>query len=89
MLATNASPGEIELALDLLEEHTINVDFLANVPAAEHYRFLVEQLMDHEIEDIHLPGWTTNSILIMRNFLYHSIPCLMAKSSIRNERPCG
>jgi hypothetical protein len=54
--------GEVERVLNLLGEHSINVDFLAEVPVAEKYRFLVEELMDHEIEDLHLPGWTTNFI---------------------------
>ncbi len=53
---------EVERVLNLLGEHNINVACLAEVPVAEKYRFRVEELIDHEMEDLHLPGWTTNFI---------------------------
>jgi hypothetical protein len=59
---TEGLAGEVERVLELLGEHAINVDFLAEVPVAEQYRFLVEELMEQEIEELHLPGWTTNFI---------------------------
>ncbi len=53
---------ELDSVLDFLSDHGINVDFIANVPDAEAYRFITEELMDHETEDIHMEGWTTNFI---------------------------
>jgi hypothetical protein len=52
----------VQAVFDLLNEHQINVDFLAEVPEDEVYRFLTEELMDHEIDDIRIEGMFTNFI---------------------------
>lgn len=53
---------EMQAVIVLLNEHQINVDFLAEVPEDEKYRFLTEELMDQEIEDIRIEGMFTNFI---------------------------
>jgi hypothetical protein len=53
-------PGEVRKALDallaLLHAHGVVVDFGGGVPDREAYRFLTEELMDHEVDDIHIEG---------------------------------
>jgi hypothetical protein len=60
------SPGDLEaeldLALDQLAEHGIVVDFLYDVDPAEAYRFIVEELLDEEVEDICIPGMACHFI---------------------------
>ena len=42
--------------LELLAAHGIAVDFLGEVDALESYRFLTEELLDEEMDDIHVEG---------------------------------
>lgn len=53
---------ELENVLEYLSDYNINVDFLCEVPDNEAYRFITEELMDHETDDIHIEGMTTNFI---------------------------
>jgi len=53
---------ELNKLLDLLESRNIVVDFLCEVESAEAYRFIAEELMDEEIDDIHIEGMTQNFI---------------------------
>jgi hypothetical protein len=48
---------------DYLREHGINLDACSpNVTNRELYRFTVEELFEHEMDDMDLPGWTSNFI---------------------------
>jgi hypothetical protein len=53
---------ELENILDYLSNHNVNVDFICDVEDAEAYRFITEELMDHETDDIHIEGMSTNFI---------------------------
>jgi len=53
---------ELERALDLLADNNIAIDVLAGVEDAELYRFIVEELLDEEIEDVRVEGWVTHFI---------------------------
>jgi hypothetical protein len=46
--------------LDLLAAHDIAVDFLGDVDAAEAYRYITEELLDHEMDDIRVEGMVTH-----------------------------
>jgi hypothetical protein len=59
------SDAEIDAAWEQLDEylqsHQINLAALSpKVTARELYRFTVEELFEHEMDDMHLPGFTTN-----------------------------
>jgi hypothetical protein len=61
------SDNEIEEAykslLDYLNEHSIDFSVCSpNIKVRELYRFVTEELFDHEMDDMNLPGWTTNFI---------------------------
>ena len=48
---------------DYLSEHGINLDVCSpNISARELYRFTIEELFEHEMDDMNLPGWSTNFI---------------------------
>jgi hypothetical protein len=48
---------------DYLNEHGIDLDACSpNISDRELYRFTIEELFEHEMDDINLPGWTTNFI---------------------------
>jgi hypothetical protein len=48
---------------DYLEGHGISVDVCSpQVPTRELYRFVIEELFEHETDDINLPGWSTHFI---------------------------
>ena len=59
-------PENLELELEHLIEfmylHGVAVHFLSNVAHDEAYRFIVEELFDEEIDDVRIPGMTTNFI---------------------------
>jgi hypothetical protein len=42
--------------LDLLERQGVVIDFLSPVDPREAYRFITEDLLDEEIDDIRIPG---------------------------------
>jgi len=49
--------------LDYLNEHEIDLSVCSpNITIRELYRFVTEELFQHEIDDMDLPGWTTNFI---------------------------
>jgi len=59
--------GEIAKAWDhlsdYLNDHGIDVSVCSpNISMKELYRFVTEELFDHETDDMNLPGWTTNFI---------------------------
>jgi hypothetical protein len=48
---------------DFLGEHDINLDVCSpNISNRELYRFTIEELFEHEMDDMNLPGWSTNFI---------------------------
>jgi hypothetical protein len=48
---------------DYLNEHGIDLDVCSpNITNRELYRFATEELFEHEMDDLNLPGWTTNFI---------------------------
>jgi len=54
--------AELDKILDYLESHGVGVDFICDVPVDTAYKFILDEIMDHEIDDIHLPGWMTRFI---------------------------
>jgi hypothetical protein len=46
----------LAMLLKLLNSHFISVDFIFDVAAKEAYRFITEELLDHEMDDIRIPG---------------------------------
>jgi hypothetical protein len=46
--------------LELLAAHNIAVDFLGDVDEAEAYRYLTEELLDQEMDDIRIEGMVTH-----------------------------
>lgn len=46
--------------LDLLADHGIAVDFLGDVDELEMYRYLTEELLDEEMDDIRIEGMMTH-----------------------------
>jgi len=63
---TELTPEELDSALFLLlkrlEAHSIEVDFLCEVEPAEQYRFLTEELLNEEMDDIRIAGMTSDFI---------------------------
>ena len=49
---------EISNVLDFLDFNDIAVDCLAEVADEDFYRFLTTELMEAEISDVRMPGWT-------------------------------
>lgn len=48
---------------ELLNEHGIGLDAVSpRITVRELYRFTLEELFEHEMDDIALPGWSTNFI---------------------------
>lgn len=47
---------ELSDVLDFLELHGVSVSFLTEVPDAEAYRFLTEELLNKEMDDIRIEG---------------------------------
>ncbi len=63
-LAPDELESEIELILDMYEEHNINISVLEkdDVTDEEFYRFLTEELPGHETEFLPIDGMTLNFI---------------------------
>ena len=59
-------PNEIEKELEklfaLLNNHNINLDVLGKYEPLTIYRFITEELFEHETDDMQMPGMTTNFI---------------------------
>ncbi len=53
---------EIDHVFDILGSNNINVDFLCDVLPEEVYRFLTEELLDEEMDDIRIEGMNHNYI---------------------------
>ncbi len=53
---------ELEIIINYLSDHHVNIDFLCAVPDAEAYRFITEELLDEETDDIQIEGMSTNFI---------------------------
>lgn len=50
----------VEALLELLAAYGIAIDFLGDVTDAEVYRYLTEELLDEEMDDIRIEGMTTH-----------------------------
>lgn len=53
---------ELDGLLEFMYLHGVAVHFLADVDDYEAYRFIVEELFDEEVDDVRIPGMTTNFI---------------------------
>ncbi|HEY8687916.1 MAG TPA: hypothetical protein VIM07_01675 [Chitinophagaceae bacterium] len=64
--ADELSPPEIENELKrlftLLNKHNINLDVLGKYEPLTIYRFITEELFEHETDDMQMPGMTKNFI---------------------------
>jgi hypothetical protein len=56
----NAVDDAVTALLDLLAAHNIAVDFLGDVDEAEAYRYLTQELLDLEMDDIRIEGMVTH-----------------------------
>lgn len=64
-LAEIADPelaGELDRLLELLFENDIAIDFLHEQNEREMYRFITEEMLDEEIDDIQIPGMVSHFI---------------------------
>lgn len=52
--------AELRSLMEILERNNVRVDFGRPLSAAERYRFLTEELLDREIEDIRMEGLVLN-----------------------------
>jgi len=53
---------ELERLLGLLAQHSVIIHWTRPLPPLEMYRFLVEELLMEEMDDIRIPGMTHNFI---------------------------
>ncbi|HMJ46231.1 MAG TPA: hypothetical protein VK498_02830 [Ferruginibacter sp.] len=61
-LSDNEVKEELDKLLKLLNEHNINLDMLGEYEPRIIYRFITEELFEHETDDLKLPGMTKNFI---------------------------
>lgn len=54
--------AELNQLLEFMYLHGVAVHFLSDVEDGEAYRFIVDELFEEEIDDIRIPGMTTNFI---------------------------
>lgn len=47
---------ELTTVLEHLAQHNVQIDFLCDVPLGERYRFIIEELLDKETDDIRIEG---------------------------------
>lgn len=67
---------------DYLSEHGINLDVCSpNISARELYRFTIEELFEHEMDDMNLPGWSTNFIYDE----FHPDPVYESEKAVKEE----
>ncbi|GIK42699.1 MAG: hypothetical protein BroJett011_65320 [Chloroflexota bacterium] len=59
-LPLEAVSEAVTVLLDLLAAHGIAVDFLGDVDELEAYRYLTEELLDEEMDDIRIEGMMTH-----------------------------
>ncbi|MBU2445089.1 MAG: hypothetical protein KJ666_05885 [Bacteroidetes bacterium] len=72
--------GEIDKVLEIYNQHQINIDALDEVTEEDFYRFLTEELPQHETTFIQIEGMTTNYIYEE----FHPSNKLDAKQSIED-----
>ena len=53
---------ELKRIIDVMSEKNIVFDTIENYDPLLIYRFITEELFNHETEDLNLPGWTKNFI---------------------------
>jgi hypothetical protein len=53
---------ELVRLLKIMNEHQVGLDTICEVTDKELYRFITEELFQHEIDDMHIPGMMTNFI---------------------------
>lgn len=58
----NELKSELKKLLDLYNANNIAIDCISEVNDRDLYRFLSEELMQHEMDDFALPGWITHFI---------------------------
>ena len=56
-IPTGQLEPKLESVLEKLEENGVVIDFLCDVPLEERYRFITEELLDEEIDDIRIEGF--------------------------------
>ena len=61
-IAPDELAGELKHLLAVLDDNDIEVDFGERPSDEEVYRFIVEDLLDHEIDDIRVPGMVCHFI---------------------------
>lgn len=61
-LSMDAVGPALTALLELLLTHAIVVDILGDVDAADLYRYLTEELLDEEVDDIHIEGMVSHFI---------------------------
>ncbi|MBC8144292.1 MAG: hypothetical protein H7X80_01835, partial [bacterium] len=61
-IAPDELQSELEHLMSTLDENDIQLDFAERPSDAEVYRFIVEELLDHEIDDIRVPGMVCHFI---------------------------
>lgn len=61
-LSANEFKAELEKVLKLLNEHNINLNVLGQYQPDTIYRFIIEELFEHETDDLQLPGMSKNFI---------------------------
>lgn len=54
--------NELKKLFTLLNKHNINLDVLGKYEPLTIYRFITEELFEHETDDMQMPGMTTNFI---------------------------
>ena len=59
-LPLDAVGEAVTVLLDLLAAHDVAVDFLGDVDELEAYRYLTEELLDEDMDDIRVEGMTTH-----------------------------
>ena len=53
---------ELKKVVDLLHKNNIALDTICEVEEKEIYRFIVEELLEEEVDDVSVAGWTTRFI---------------------------
>jgi len=61
-IAPHFLEAELNQLLEFMYLHGVAMHFLSDVDDGEAYRFIVEELFEEEIDDIRIPGMTTNFI---------------------------
>ena len=62
LLPVTEIESELDRLLDILAEHNVYIDFLGEIESIEAYRFITEELLNEEVEDIHIEGMNQHFI---------------------------